>query len=72
MGIADDNICCSENNILDAILKVAEALMFDDAELISIYFGIDVSKDAVEFTAGLTQRFLLSVAMALPLLSSNS
>ena len=51
MGIGDAGIISVTKDILSATLELIDALVDEDAELISIYYGEDVSDEDAEALA---------------------
>ena len=52
MGIGDSGILSVTKDIDSATLELIDALVDEDSELISIYYGEDVSEDDAEALAG--------------------
>jgi len=48
MGLGDDGLLAVGNDISDTAFKTLAAMVDENAELISLYYGLDVSKEAAE------------------------
>ncbi len=58
MGIGDKGILAVGKDRLTVILEMIEAMVDDASELISVYYGSDVTKeDAEEVTAAISEKF---------------
>ncbi len=58
MGLGDHSILSVGNNIEAVALETIEAMMTEEAELISIYYGSDMEQEAAEnFAAKVEEKY---------------
>jgi DAK2 domain fusion protein YloV len=50
IGLADGNICASGDNISDVLTRTLDTLSIDDREILSVYYGSDVTQEEAQAT----------------------
>ncbi|MDD6328499.1 MAG: DAK2 domain-containing protein, partial [Lachnospiraceae bacterium] len=56
MGIGDKGICSVGTDIQSVVTELVEQIINSDSELISVYYGSDVTEDAAEAMVGLLEE----------------
>lgn len=51
IGLLNGQITCSGNNVHDIVLEIMDQIMTDEDELITVYYGADISEDEAKSVA---------------------
>ena len=51
IGLLNGQITCSRNNVHDIVLEIMDQIMTDEDELITVYYGADISEDEAKSVA---------------------
>ena len=56
MGINDDGIAAVGKDLEETVTELIEAMVDEDSELITLYYGSEVSKEQAEAFAGIIEE----------------